>query len=64
MGSDLFGSFAESTCAALVLVSSHPILVKYDDSIYFPLLISASGIIACFLTSIFGIYCYKVKELD
>lgn len=63
MGSDLFGSFAESTCAALVLVASHNILNKNEDSIYFPLMISAVGIKACFITSVFGIYCYKVREI-
>ena len=30
MGSDLFGSFAESTCAALVFVSSNQDLIKYQ----------------------------------
>jgi len=65
MGSDLFGSFAESTCAALVFIASTQDLMEKDmNAIYFPFLISAVGIIACFFTSIFGIYIYKVNELE
>ena len=30
MGSDLFGSFAESTCAALVVIANTPDLVKFE----------------------------------
>ena len=50
MGSDLFGSFAEATCACLVISSTSPELIK-DNALYFPLLISASGIFVCILTS-------------
>jgi len=45
MGSDLFGSFAESTCAALVFIGSTPSLIACEESIYFPLLISMVGMI-------------------
>merc|ERR1719216_259973 len=48
MGSDLFGSFAESTCAALVYTSSIQHLINHDTSIYYPFAISASGILASF----------------
>ena len=66
MGSDLFGSFAESTCAALVLIASTDGLIRPGgvlsaDSLSFPLLISAAGILGCFLTSVFGIHIYKVN---
>ena len=61
MGSDLFGSFAESTCAALVIIANTENLIIFEKSLYFPLLISAYGIFACFLTSIFGIYFYRVE---
>ena len=64
MGSDLFGSFAESTCAALVVIANTADLIKNPDSLYFPLLISACGIFACFITSIIGIYVYKVDTFD
>lgn len=43
MGADLFGSFAESTCAALVFIAGNADLVKHDSAIYFPLLISGVG---------------------
>lgn len=65
MGSDLFGSFAESTCAALVLIASSPVLLTFDSAlIYYPLLISSAGIFAGFLSSIFGIYLYKVNTFE
>ena len=64
MGSDLFGSFAESTCAALVVMSNTQDLINNPDCIYFPLMISAVGIIACFFTSIYGIYFDKVDKVE
>lgn len=64
MGADLFGSFSESTCAALVVMANTPDIIKYPQFIYFPLMISAVGIIACFVTSIYGIYGYKVRKTD
>ncbi len=63
MGSDLFGSFAESTCAALVVMASTPDLAHQGYLLY-PLMISAAGIIACFFTSIYGIYYYQVDEIE
>ena len=50
MGSDLFGSFAEATCACLVISSTSKELIA-GNALYFPLLISASGIIICLFTS-------------
>merc|ERR1719146_534692 len=45
MGADLFGSFAESTCASLVLAASSPDLrEKGWCAIMYPMLISAVGI--------------------
>lgn len=69
MGSDLFGSFAESTCAALVLVASTKDLIyhsghKNETTLLFPLMISAAGILGCFLTSIVGLYLYKVDTFE
>mmetsp|Transcript_17096 Transcript_17096/g.33471 ORF Transcript_17096/g.33471 Transcript_17096/m.33471 type:complete len:794 (-) Transcript_17096:79-2460(-) len=51
MGADLFGSFAESTCAALVLSSLSPQLQANWGSMMFPLCISAVGILVCLATS-------------
>lgn len=63
MGSDLFGSFAESTCAALVFIGTTQELINHKTAIYYPFMISVAGIIACFFTSIFGIFIYKVKSV-
>jgi Na+/H+-translocating membrane pyrophosphatase len=38
MGSDLFGSFAEATCAALVVCSASPSFFLNPAAIYFPVL--------------------------
>lgn len=66
MGADLFGSFAESTCAALVFVATTNELINFKSgtALYFPMLLSAFGIVACILTSIFGIYFYEVTTFD
>ena len=69
MGSDLFGSFAESTCAALVLMASTRDLIfnkgKNSESVLlFPLMISAAGIVGCLFTSIVGLYLYKVDTFE
>jgi len=48
MGSDLFGSFAEATCAALVIAAqSHDLVSAGWDTLIFPLYISAVGILVC-----------------
>ena len=64
MGSDLFGSFAESTCAALVIIANTQTLINDPSSLFFTLLISAGGIGACFLTSVVGIFIYKVNSFE
>jgi H(+)-translocating pyrophosphatase len=66
MGADLFGSFAEATCAALVFIANSPNLITYKDglALYFPMLISAFGIVACILSSAFGVYFYEVDSFD
>jgi inorganic pyrophosphatase len=50
MGADLFGSLAESTCACLVISGSSRELIE-QSGYYFPLLISAGGLLVCFLSS-------------
>ena len=59
MGADLFGSLAESTCAALVVSATSAELVMTPDALYFPLMITASGIIASFFSVQF-IHCWTV----
>ena len=50
MGADLFGSLAESTCAALVVSSTCMELVEMPDAMYFPLVITGCGICVSFLS--------------
>jgi len=50
MGADLFGSLAESTCAALVVSSTSWPLLTTADAIYFPLVVTAVGILASFIS--------------
>jgi len=54
MGSDLFGSLAEATCAALVVSATSVDLIKAQDALYFPLCITASGVIASFISVLFA----------
>ena len=54
MGADLFGSLAESTCAALVVSTSSAVLLTTPDAVYFPLLVTSTGIVASFITIPFG----------
>eukprot|EP01084_Bolivina_argentea_P026615 49507_1 len=76
MGADLFGSFAESSCAALVIaaqtggllpaqtggLTAHKAAIwQHWGFVSFPLIISCSGIIACFLTSFVAT---AVKHMD
>eukprot|EP01013_Petalomonas_cantuscygni_P011166 TRINITY_DN244_c0_g1_i1.p1 TRINITY_DN244_c0_g1~~TRINITY_DN244_c0_g1_i1.p1 ORF type:complete len:812 (-),score=233.33 TRINITY_DN244_c0_g1_i1:789-3224(-) len=59
MGSDLFGSFAEATCAALVVSASYSAHGKvtlggyseFFPFLLFPLLITAIGILTCLITT-------------
>ena len=51
MGSDLFGSFGEATCAALIVASASPELSANFGSMMYPLVITAVGVLVCMLTS-------------
>jgi len=64
MGSDLFGSFAEATCASLVLICSNKSLFNTENKVvlWYPLMVSAVGILACFATVQVAFYGYKVTE--
>jgi len=50
MGSDLFGSLAESTCAALVVSATSYELVSHPNALFFPIAITSSGMIASWLS--------------
>lgn len=64
MGADLFGSFAESTCAALVVCATSPGLLSSTGAMMYPLLLSAAGILVCLVTSIFATDIMKVSSVD
>jgi Na+/H+-translocating membrane pyrophosphatase len=53
MGADLFGSLAESTCAALVVSSTSIELIMTTDALLFPLMITSAGIVASFISVLF-----------
>ena len=55
MGADLFGSFAEATCAALVIQCNIPVL-SVAKPMLFPLLVSGVGMAVCVLTSVIPMY--------
>jgi len=61
MGADLFGSLAESTCAALVVSATSVELMIEPASAYFPLLITGAGIIVSFVTCFFATHVMKVE---
>eukprot|EP00349_Pseudokeronopsis_sp_Brazil_P006980 CAMPEP_0202967742 /NCGR_PEP_ID=MMETSP1396-20130829/12737_1 /ASSEMBLY_ACC=CAM_ASM_000872 /TAXON_ID= /ORGANISM="Pseudokeronopsis sp., Strain Brazil" /LENGTH=537 /DNA_ID=CAMNT_0049693167 /DNA_START=485 /DNA_END=2095 /DNA_ORIENTATION=+ len=61
MGSDLFGSFAESTCACLIISTTSKELLD-QNAIYFPLLISACGILVCIVSSFMSTHILKITN--
>eukprot|EP01041_Mallomonas_annulata_P007651 gene7651-15661_t len=62
MGADLFGSFAESTCAALVIAAHTADLRDAGwGCICFPLLIASSGLLVCFVISFLATHLFPVR---
>jgi inorganic pyrophosphatase len=52
MGSDLFGSFGEASCAALLVgASSASIVAAGWGALLFPLTVSGAGIVVCLITN-------------
>merc|ERR1719160_1390587 len=64
MGADLFGSFAESTCASLVLAASSPVLKTMTCAVMYPVLISSLGIFMGVVTLLLYPFVYPVKGED
>merc|ERR1740129_1629503 len=62
MGADLFGSFAEASCAALVLAASSPDLRQNMASLMYPVLISSLGIVVGPLTLLARTIMFPVKD--
>jgi len=63
MGADLFGSLAESSCACLVIAGSSRELIE-ENGYYFPLLISAAGLIVCIICSFFSTVILKANTRE
>jgi len=64
MGSDLFGSFAESTCAALVIASVSSFGAEHQwAAMMFPLYLTAAGILVCIFTSILATEFRMIKSV-
>lgn len=63
MGADLFGSLAEATCACLVISGTSKELIE-QNGYYFPLLVSACGLIVCLFSSLISIHCYKATNAE
>lgn len=68
MSADLFGSFAESTCAALVMSSTTLIAsasgCNYSlSNLMYPLVLIAIGIFVCILVSTLATHCTNIKNL-
>ena len=61
MGSDLFGSLAESSCAALLVASTSEDLIN-TGAYYYPLLITAAGILVCIFTTMIAFI--TAKSID
>jgi H+-translocating diphosphatase len=51
MGSDLFGSFGEASCAALVVAAGSAELSSSFTAMMYPLMITAAGTVVCMLTA-------------
>ncbi|KAK4391548.1 Pyrophosphate-energized vacuolar membrane proton pump [Sesamum angolense] len=65
MGSDLFGSYAESSCAALVVASISSFGITHDlTAMLYPLLVSSVGILVCLLTTLFATDFFEVKSIE
>jgi Na+/H+-translocating membrane pyrophosphatase len=54
MGADLFGSFAEATVAALVVAATQPTFYYQPSAFFYPLFLSAFGIIVSLITTTFA----------
>jgi len=65
MGADLFGSFAEATCAALVLVASNDDLKAHGwCALMYPVLVSSCGILVGIATLMVYSMIYPVDDQD
>jgi inorganic pyrophosphatase len=63
MGADLFGSFAEATVAALVVSGTSKELLL-GANYFYPLIISATGIFVCIITSFVALFIMTVTTKE
>nr|GEV76643.1 pyrophosphate-energized vacuolar membrane proton pump-like [Tanacetum cinerariifolium] len=64
MGSDLFGSYAEASCAALVVASISSFGNTHDfTAMMYPLIVSSVGILVCLITTLFATDFFEVKTV-
>ncbi|KAK6912251.1 Pyrophosphate-energised proton pump [Dillenia turbinata] len=64
MGSDLFGSYAESSCAALVVASISSFGINHElTAMCYPLLVSSMGILVCLITTLFATDFFEIKAV-
>ncbi|CDP18241.1 unnamed protein product [Coffea canephora] len=65
MGSDLFGSYAESSCAALFVASISSFGIHHDyAAMSYPLIISSVGIIVCLITTVIATDVVEIKTVS
>lgn len=65
MGSDLFGSYAESSCAALFVASISSFGISHDyTAMSYPLIISSMGIVVCLITTLFATDLFEIKKVN
>ncbi|GAY54379.1 hypothetical protein CUMW_156270 [Citrus unshiu] len=65
MGSDLFGSYAESSCAALNVASVSSFGINHDHTaMSYPLITSSMGIVVCMITTIFATHLFQIKSVS
>ncbi|KAG2765163.1 hypothetical protein JG687_00002548 [Phytophthora cactorum] len=63
MGSDLFGSLAEATCACLVISTQSPEIIGAGwPAVLFPLVITATGIFVSAIISFLATHVWPVKK--
>ncbi|CAB4288699.1 unnamed protein product [Prunus armeniaca] len=65
MGSDLFGSYAEASCAALVVASISSFGINHElTPMLYPLIVSSVGILVCLLTTLCATDFFEIKAVN
>ncbi|KAJ6762586.1 K(+)-INSENSITIVE PYROPHOSPHATE-ENERGIZED PROTON PUMP [Salix purpurea] len=65
MGSDLFGSYAEASCAALFVASISSIGINHDyTAMSYPLIISSVGIVVCLITTLLATDLSEIRDVS